>query len=430
MPMEISERQQTLDAFRRWGYLQANLDPLGFLKPLPMPELDDAGDGADAARRIYCGSIGAEFMHIPDAERRAWVAARMEREEKFGDPARTLELLIRADLFEQVLQSRYLGSKRFSLEGVTALIPLLDELLTDACERRAEQAVIAMSHRGRLNVMVHTVGRDPVELFTKFEDVDPRSVLGGGDVKYHLGATGEFRSRAGGKIRIHLVSNPSHLEFVAPVAMGRVRAKQTRLGAEGKAKVVPILLHGDAAFAGQGITAEALNMMDLKGYTVGGTLHIVVNNLIGFTTEPHEFNSTRFATDLAKRLPIPVFHVNSEDLDAVLRVARLALDYRYTFAQDVVIDLIGYRRHGHSEVDDPTITQPQLYKRIKQHPQLWQIYAERAGLAPAPVVEKVRGEYEQAQKEAEKITKIPVLRRLPDYWSPYHGGRYKPEDEV
>jgi 2-oxoglutarate dehydrogenase E1 component len=430
MPIEISERQQVLDAFRRWGYLQANLDPLGFLKPLEVAELEAAGDDAAEARRVYCGSIGAEFMHIPDPERRAWVAERMEREEKFGDPARTLELLIRADLFEQVLQSRYLGSKRFSLEGVTALIPLLDEILTDACERLAEQAVIAMSHRGRLNVMVHTVGRDPVELFAKFEDVDPRSVLGSGDVKYHLGATGEFRGRTGGKIRIHLVSNPSHLEFVDPVAMGRVRAKQTRLGAGGRSKVVPILLHGDAAFAGQGITAEALNLMDLAGYSVGGTVHIVVNNLIGFTTEPREYNSSRFATDLARRLPIPIFHVNSEDLEAVLRVARMALDYRYTFGQDAVIDLIGYRRHGHSEVDDPTITQPKLYARIKEHPQLWQLYARHISADAAPVVEKVRAEYERAQKAAEEITKIPVLRRLPDYWSPYHGGRYQHEDEV
>jgi 2-oxoglutarate dehydrogenase E1 component len=430
MPIEISERQQMVDAFRRWGYLQAQLDPLGSLVPLEVPELEAAGEGAAEARRIYCGSIGAEFMHIHDAERRAWVAERMEREEKFGEPAHILELLVRADLFEQVLQSRYLGSKRFSLEGVTALIPLLDELLSAACERQAEQAVIAMSHRGRLNVMVHTVGRDPVELFAKFEDVDPRSVLGGGDVKYHLGATGEFHGRTGGRIRIHLVSNPSHLEFVDPVAMGRVRAKQTRLGAEGRAKVVPIVLHGDAAFAGQGITAEALNLMDLAGYSVGGTVHIVVNNLIGFTTEPREYNSSRFATDLAKRLPIPIFHVNSEDLDAVLRVARMALDYRYTFGQDVVIDLIGYRRHGHSEVDDPTITQPRLYQRIKAHPQLWQIYAQQIGEDPAPIVERVRAEYERAQKDAEKVTRIPVLRRLPDYWSPYHGGRYRHDDEV
>ncbi len=378
------ERERIFDAFRRWGYLEADLDPLGFFRPLPHPELALSGEPAEAARRCYCGAIGAEFMHLPDPERRRWVAERMEAEPTAPDRGRILERLVRAELFEQVLQARYLGTKRFSLEGVTALIPLLDEILEGAAGRGAVEAVLAMSHRGRLNVMVHVVGKPAADVFAGFEDVDPQSVLGSGDVKYHVGATGEYQTRDGRKLRIHLVSNPSHLEAVDPVALGRARAKQTRRGENGPAEVLPIVLHGDAAFAGQGIWAETLNLADLKGYAVGGALHVIVNNLIGFTTRPVELHSSRFASDLAKRQPIPIFHVNAEEPDAVVRAARLALDYRYTYASDVVVDLIGYRRHGHSEVDDPTITQPLLYRKIKDHPPAWQSLPEDQG-PPASV---------------------------------------------
>ncbi|HEX9669219.1 MAG TPA: thiamine pyrophosphate-dependent enzyme, partial [Thermoanaerobaculia bacterium] len=352
--------ERVLEAFRRWGYLAADLDPLDRLAPEPLPGLDPAETAAaERARAWYAGPIGAEFMHIPDPERRRWVQERMEGPAPAVDRDRVLEELMQADLFEQVLQARYLGTKRFSIEGVDALLPLLTEMLEGCAARQAEQVVLAMSHRGRLNVMVHTVGRPAAEIFAGFEDVDPRSVMGAGDVKYHMGATGAFRARNGRELAIHLVSNPSHLEAVDPIAVGRVRAKQTRRGGgDARRQVVPILLHGDAAFAGQGVLAETLNMADLAGFDVGGTIHVIVNNLIGFTTEPKNLHSSRFASDVARRLPIPVFHVNGEELEAVAKAAAMAVDYRAAFADDVIVDLIGYRRHGHSEVDDPTITQP------------------------------------------------------------------------
>src|SRR6266851_3723024 len=425
------ERERVFDAFRRWGYLEATLDPLGLFEPLKQPDLQAlTGEAAEEARRIYCGTVGADFMHLPEPERRRWIAERMETPAGEVDQQKILERLIRADLFEQVLQARYLGTKRFSLEGVTALIPLLDSILDSAAEGGAVESVMAMSHRGRLNVMVHAACKTPHEVVAGFEDVDPRSVLGAGDVKYHVGATGTYVTSTGKEIGIHLVSNPSHLEAVDPVAMGRARAKQTRYGAGSAKKVVPIVMHGDAAFAGQGIWAETLNLADLKAYTVGGTIHIIVNNLIGFTTRPEQEHSSRFASDLAKRQSVPVFHVNGEDPDAVVRVGKLAAEYRAQFGSDVVVDLIGYRRHGHSEVDDPTITQPRLYERIKNHPPLWRIYSERIGVQPMQIVEGIRKEYEEEQSKAREIKKIPHLRQLPDYWSAYHRGRFKSEYEA
>ncbi len=424
------KRELVFDAFRRWGFLQANLDPLGDLEPVAMPELDLEGKDAVDARAFYCGSIGVEFMHIPDRERRNWIARRMEAEAPAPDRARILERLIRADIFEQVLQTRYLGTKRYSLEGNASLIPLLDEMLDAAGASGAVQGVVAMSHRGRLNVMVHIIGRPAAAVFARFEDVDPRSVLGSGDVKYHLGATGEMITASGAQIGMHLVSNPSHLEAVDPVAVGRARAKQERIGAEGKQRVIPIVLHGDAAFAGQGIWAETLNFAGLDGYTVGGSVHIIVNNLIGFTTVPGESHSSKFSSDLAKRIPIPIFHVNGEDPDAVVRVARIAMDYRYAFESPVIVDLIGYRRHGHSEVDDPTITQPIRYRKIQAHRPLYQIYAEKIGVDPAPGVESVRQELDAAQKAAEELEKNPPMRQLPEYWDKYRGGRYNASLEV
>src|SRR5579864_3960831 len=286
-PADSEYRERVFDAFRRWGYLEAQLDPLGFFGPFKAPDLEGlSGEAAEEARGIYCGTIGTEYMHLPEPERRKWIAERVEAPPSEVDQEKILERLIRADLFEQVLQSRYLGTKRFSLEGVTALIPLLDSILNTAGEHGATESIMAMSHRGRLNVMVHAACKPPHEVVAGFEDVDPRSVLGAGDVKYHVGATGTYVTSAGKEIGIHLVSNPSHLEAVDPVAIGRARAKQTRYGAGSARNVVPIVMHGDAAFAGQGIWAETLNLADLKAYTVGGTIHIIVNNLIGFTTRP------------------------------------------------------------------------------------------------------------------------------------------------
>jgi len=429
-----SDCERIFEAFRRWGYLEASLDPLGFLGPLKSPDLDFSGPDADAARAIYSGTIGADFMHLLQPERRVWIAERMESAAPETDRDMILTRLVRADLFEQVLQSRYLGTKRFSLEGVTSLIPLLDSILDSAAEHGAVESIVAMSHRGRLNVMVHTVCKAPHEVVAGFEDVDPRSVLGAGDVKYHIGATGHYITAHGKEIEIHLVSNPSHLEAVDPVAVGRARAKLTRY-AGGSTRfdtnqVVPILMHGDAAFAGQGIFAETLNFADLTAYTVGGTIHVIVNNLIGFTTRPVQEHSARFAADLAKRQNVPVFHVNAEDPDAVVRVGQIAADYRATFSSDVVVDLIGYRRHGHSEVDDPTITQPRLYERIKNHPPLWKLYAERVHVDAKKTVDAVRAEYEIEQSKAGQLKKTPHLRQLPKYWAAFHRGKFKPEYQV
>jgi len=425
-----------LEAFRRWGYLEADLDPLGRLQPAAHPELAVGGEEAAAARQVYCGTLAVEFMHIAEPERRAWIAARMEAPvppTPQVDRRRILEQLVRSEVFEETIQTRYIGSKRFSIEGVAALIPFLLTAIEESAELGAEQAMIAMSHRGRLNVMTQVVGRSAVDIFAGFEDVDPRSVLGSGDVKYHLGATGTLATPTGKKVRLHLNSNPSHLEAVSSVAMGRVRAKLKRIGDVTGKKVLTLLLHGDSAFAGQGIAAETLNFAALDGFEVGGALQIVVNNLIGFTTEPKAYSSTRYATDIARRLPVPIFHVNGEDPEAVVRAARIAIDYRYAFGSDVVIDLIGYRRYGHSEVDDPTVTQPLLYRRIKVRPQLWKSYAARIGV-PAPEAQAVAESYKQtlvaAQKEATGLTKTPLLRELPRYWSGFHGGAYDPALEV
>jgi 2-oxoglutarate dehydrogenase E1 component len=435
-PASNPERERVFAAYRQFGYLEGDLDPLGFLRPRPTPELERNGPYAAEARAIYSSTIGVEINHIYSPDRRQWIYDRMELPDQGyevteKDQARILDLLTRADIFEQVIQQRYLGSKRFSLEGVTALIPLVDEVLDTAARLGAIELVMGMSHRGRLNVIAHVAQRPSEEIFAGFEDVNPRSVLGAGDVKYHMGATGEYLTKSGGKVHIHLVSNPSHLEAVDPVTIGRTRAKQDRTGAGGREKYLPLVVHGDAAFAGQGILAETMNYADLPGYTVGGTIHVVVNNLLGFTTSYTEEHSTRFAACIARRQSIPIFHVNGEDVDAVVRVARMAVEYRYEFGTDVVIDLIGYRRHGHSEVDDPTITQPILYRKIKDHPPLWEIYADDTGAANAQAqADAVKAEFEAAQQRAKSIQQKPLLRELPKYWDGYFGGLYKPEFDV
>ncbi len=443
--MPSTSRESTFDIFRRWGYLQASLDPLGqFLPPQPFPisqPPEEESTDTREARRIYCSSIGAEFLHIPSLERRVWIQERLEGGSAVSTPSlltpnRILSGLIRADIFEQVIQQRYPGTKRFSLEGLTVLIPFLDQLFTTAAEGGVNRSLFAMSHRGRLNVMVNTVGRASREIFTKFEDVDPRSTLGGGDVKYHIGATGEFLTALGKTVHLHLASNPSHLEAADPVIMGRTRAYQERLAKDGttadflqaRNQVLPMILHGDAAFAGQGIWAESLNLASLHGYNIGGAIQVIVNNLLGFTALPGESNSSRFASDLAKRLPIPVFHVNAEDPQAVVRVAALAAEYRQTFHSDVVVDLIGYRRHGHSEVDDPTITQPLRYAKIKDHPPLYQIYAQKNHIDPAAEAAQVRALFLEEQKTATRASRKPRLFDIRPYWDPYYGGPLRPED--
>ncbi len=424
-------RDQVFDIFRRWGYLQANLDPLGqYLAPEPFPTPAPEGEAAREARGFYCSTIAAEFMHISNPEQRRWLEVQIEQTAPAFDQQHILTGLLRADIFEQVIQARYLGTKRFSLEGLTALVPFLDQLLSTAAEAGVDTCVFGMSHRGRLSVMANIIGRSATEIFTKFEDVDPRSTLGGGDVKYHIGATGHFHSAAGKTVALHLASNPSHLEAVDPVVLGRARAKQERIGKGGNDRILPLLIHGDAAFAGQGIVAECLNMATLRGFNVGGTVHVIVNNLLGFTAVPEESNSSRFSTDLAKRLPIPIFHVNAEDPVAVVRVAHIAAEFRQRFHEDVVVDLVGYRRHGHSEVDDPTVTQPRRYAIIKDRPLLYQAFAKQIGVDPAAEVTAVQQEFLDAQKAATKAEHIPHFSELPGYWGRYHGGDLLPGDEV
>jgi 2-oxoglutarate dehydrogenase E1 component len=337
------------------------------------------------------------------------------------------------ELFERFLQLKYVGSKRFSIEGVAALIPLLDSVL-DACGGRgAEYLYLAMSHRGRLNVMKEIVNLPIEDIFAGIEDVDARSVLGSGDVKYHIGATGRYTTRSGRDIEVHLSSNPSHLEAVDSVVMGRARARQERWGAEGADRILPLTLHGDAAFAGQGITSETLNMADLRGYSVGGTIHIIVNNFIGFTAEPAVLHSTRFSSEAGKRISMPIIHVNAEEPEAVWWAGRIAAEYRYRFHDDVLIDLIGFRRYGHSEVEDPTVTQPLLYEKIAKHPLAWEVYAQRLGLDAGTVDEMKRAATEGLSESHEKgraYQKRPVFWKLPKFWGRYQGGDYDPAYEV
>jgi 2-oxoglutarate dehydrogenase E1 component len=421
------------NAFRRWGYLQADLDPLGRLEALPHADLDDAsGDEADRWRRIYCGSVGAEFMHMCFRDRCEWVARRMEETDAVPDRWRIVKRLAEAELLERFVHKLYVGTKRYSLEGCAAVIPLLDSILDSAAPGGLEHCIIGMSHRGRLNVMVNVVGRPARDLFAHFEDSYPRSVLGGGDVRYHLGATGEYETASGQKICVHLVSNPSHLEAVDPVMTGRTRARQDRLGKGGRRRVLPLLIHGDAALAGQGIAAETFNLDGLDGFGVGGTIHIVVNNLVGFTTAPRALHASRYATDVAKRLPIPIIHVNGEDPEAVVRVGKIATAYRDQFGTDVVVDLIGFRRYGHSEVDDPSTSQPLLYREIDRRPMLWRTYGEKVmpedelDRIEQQIVERLRSCREKGQRQEE----IPTFRTLPEYWAAFRGGPYDRSLEV
>jgi len=418
------------DAVRRWGYLLARYDPLGRIPPQSLPALGDLERVPDNLRRAYLGPIGVEFMHLSDPDRRRWIAGRLEADPPAVDRPRLLEQLLRADLFEQVLQSHYVGTKRFSLEGMTSLIPLLDEALRAGAEKGAEQAVIGMAHRGRLNVIVHILGTPPREIFARFEDADPESVMGGGDVKYHLGAGGARRLPDGRLMALELVANPSHLEAVDPVALGFARARQDRLGAQGRRTVLPLLLHGDAAVAGQGVAAETFNLADLSGYTVGGTIHVVLNNLIGFTTPPASLYSSRLATDVARRLPIPILHVSAQSPEDVVRAARVAAEYRFEFGSDVVLDLVGYRRHGHSEVDDPTTTQPLLYRKIAALAPVWTTYARDAGLEADELARRVRDEMELELREARELSDVPRLQVPAPHWTDFKGGPYDPGEEV
>ncbi|HIJ38190.1 MAG TPA: 2-oxoglutarate dehydrogenase E1 component [Rhodospirillaceae bacterium] len=411
-------RKSTLDsiralmfirAYRVRGHLQANLDPLGLHKPEPHPELDYRSYGfteADLGREIfidnvlgletaplktiinvvqatYCGTIGVEFMHIQDPDQKAWIQKRMEsirNQTEFTERGKKaiLERLVEAEGLERFLQMKYTGTKRFGLEGAESLIPALEQILKRGSQMGLRNVALGMAHRGRLNVLTNFLKKPYVALFSEFQGnpAKPEEVQGSGDVKYHLGTSAD-RDFDGTVVHLSLTANPSHLEVVDPVVLGKVRAKQAQRGDLDRTQCMGLLIHGDAAFAGQGVVHECFAMSQIKGYTTGGTVHVVVNNQIGFTTAPQYSRSGPYCTDVAKMVQAPILHVNGDDPEAVVHAARIATEFRQQFKSDVVIDLVCYRRHGHNEGDEPAFTQPLMYRLIGSHPTTRQIYADK-----------------------------------------------------
>jgi len=425
---------QLIDAFRLRGHLLAELDPLGLVRPDTPPELEPASHGLEPADydqtfatplldgrptmtlrdilghldSIYRGRIGAEFAHITSSEERLWLQDRFEsavagtsmsREEKMT----ILEQLTAAEGIERYLHTRYVGQKRFSLEGGCSLIPLLRDLIQRGGAAGIEEMVIGMAHRGRINVLVNVMGKSPAELFSEFEGAyDPETRRGSGDVKYHMGFSSDVRT-PGGNVHLALAFNPSHLEIVNPVVEGSVRARQDRRDDEVGRRVMPVLIHGDAAFAGQGVVMETFQLSQTPGFKTGGTVHIICNNQVGFTTSaPHDARSTHYCSDVAKLIEAPVLHVNGDDPEAVVLTTRLAHDYRMRFGKDVVIDLVCYRRHGHNEADEPAATQPVMYQRVRKHRTTRRIYGEKLvaeGVIEEPAVRQLVEDYRDGLDE-------------------------------
>jgi 2-oxoglutarate dehydrogenase E1 component len=413
-PPALDSRSQTgivllVDAYRNLGHFIAHLDPLSQARTThELLELREFGlDASDldrtftttpfiglppeatlrqllaALRETYCRTIGVEYMHIQDTRIRRWLQERMEpRRNRPGfdrdKKLRILKELHYAELFERFLQTRFVGQKRFSLEGAETVIPILEAIVDRAGATGVCEIVLGMTHRGRLNVLANILRKPYQEVFAEFEEnYLPESRDGDGDVKYHLGFSSDRVTASGKQIHLSLTPNPSHLEAVDPVVEGRTRAKQSRFGDKDRKLGIPLLLHGDAAFAGQGLVAETLNLSQLAGYKTGGTIHVIINNQIGFTTAPSDARSTTYCTDVAKMIEVPIFHVNGEDPQAAVYVAELALEFRQTFARDVVIDMYCYRRHGHNEGDEPSFTQPLMYSKIKDRPSLSEVYTEK-----------------------------------------------------
>ena len=444
--------QELINMYRMRGHLNAHLDPLSSEPPPLHSELDLATYGltiwdlqrsfvvnglagrSEATleeilailRAAYCRTIGIEYGHIMDPEQKRWIQERIEgvkvtvtKEEQH----RVLEALNEAEVFERFLHSRYVGQKRFGLEGGESTIVALHTILDVAADQGIREAVIGMAHRGRLNVLANVVGKSYSDIFSEFEgNLDPESVQGSGDVKYHKGARGVFKNPRGATIEVSMASNPSHLEAVSPVVEGIVRAKQDMVvrpsdGTQWPLRAdhfpyLPILIHGDAAFAGQGVVAETLNLSQLSGYRVGGALHIVINNQVGFTTAPESARSSFYPTDVAKMIQAPIFHVNGDDPEACARAARLAYDYRETFQRDVVLDIVCYRRHGHNEGDDPSYTQPQMYKIIDQMRSVRKIYTETLVRRGDISIEQAEAELDQfntrLQTVLDEVRTVPV----------------------
>ncbi len=415
---------QLINAYRFRGHRQADLDPLKQYERPVVSELDpsyhglteadldqkfntgslQASDAETSLREIldivqttYCRTIGAEYMHINETEQKRWIQQRLESCRAMPDfskekKIRILERTIAANALEEYLHTKYVGQKRFSLEGGEPLIPLLDELVQDGGNQQVKEVVIGMAHRGRINVLVNIIGKLPSDLFSEFEGKSKSGEIGSGDVKYHLGYSSDIET-PGGPIHLTLSFNPSHLEIIDPVVEGSVRARQERRKDVKRSQVLPILIHGDAAFAGQGVVMETFNLSQTRGYATGGTIHIIINNQIGFTTsDPLDSRSTLYCTDVAKTVQAPIFHVNADDPEAVVFIAKLALDYRMEFNKDVVIDLICFRKHGHSEADEPAATQPIMYKQVRKHPGARKLYTE-----------KLIGENIITQQDADKL---------------------------
>ncbi|HZF92605.1 multifunctional oxoglutarate decarboxylase/oxoglutarate dehydrogenase thiamine pyrophosphate-binding subunit/dihydrolipoyllysine-residue succinyltransferase subunit [Streptomyces sp.] len=377
-------------------------------------------------RDSYCRTTGIEFMHIQDPKQRKWIQDRVERPHAKPEREEQLRILRRlnaAEAFETFLQTKYVGQKRFSLEGGESVIPLLDAVLDSAAESRLDEVVIGMAHRGRLNVLANIVGKSYAQIFREFEgNLDPKSMHGSGDVKYHLGAEGTFTGLDGEQIKVSLVANPSHLEAVDPVLEGVARAKQDIINKGGTDfTVLPVAIHGDAAFAGQGVVAETLNMSQLRGYRTGGTVHIVINNQVGFTAAPESSRSSMYATDVARMIEAPIFHVNGDDPEAVVRVARLAFEFRQAFNKDVVIDLICYRRRGHNESDNPAFTQPLMYDLIDKKRSVRKLYTEsligRGDITleeAEQALQDYQGQLEKVFTEVREATSQPSAVQTPD----------------
>jgi 2-oxoglutarate dehydrogenase E1 component len=453
-----------INGYRVRGHLLAELDPLGLLAVEAPPAMKDfalstfglsdedldqlfstgdlPGPGRATLREIverlrdtYCRSVGAEFRDVEDPAERAWLQARMEETRNRvalsrAEQRHMLVKLTEAESFETFIHKNFLGAKRFSLQGAESLIPLLDELIERAGDLGCEEIVLGMAHRGRLNVLANVMDKPVREIFAQFKDDQPLAHLGSGDVKYHLGASTDRTTKKGAKLHLTLAFNPSHLEFVNPVVEGRVRAKQDRKSDRERNRVMPLLIHGDAAFIGQGVNAETLNLANLEGYSTGGSIHVIVNNQVGFTTLPRDSRSTRYATDLARLLRVPVFHVNGEDLEAVAHVARLAAEYRQKFGREVVIDLYCYRRYGHNEGDEPRFTQPAMYAVIDKKPTIREIYVRRlladAAIAQADV-DTISREVNQSLADALDLVKRTEVSWVPHamggLWIAYRGGR-------
>lgn len=458
---------QLVLAYLTRGHLAATLDPLGQPRPAH-PDLETAfygftekdldrrfatlgmpGDAVLSLREIlerlrmtYCRSIGAQFMHLDDPQRRAWIRARMEGTESrlpltSTEQLRILTRLTDAVIFEEFIQQKYPGAKSFSLEGAESLIPLLDLVIETAGAQGIENIVLAMGHRGRLNVLANILGKRPREIFHEFDDpVDPLRD-GRGDVKYHLGHSSDWVTALGHRIHLSLCFNPSHLEFVNPVALGRIRAKQDRIADAARRRGMAVLIHGDASFVGQGIVQETLNLSELDGYRTGGALHVIVNNQIGFTTPTKDARSSVYATDVALMLQIPIFHVNGEDAEAVAHVVRLAMEYRRTFQSDVVLDMYCFRRRGHNEGDEPAFTQPLRYELIDRRPPLRESYLDhllRLGKVDRTEADRIAVERRQVLErdlaEARGHTYLPVREKPAGIWTGYYGGFGGDDEEI